>query len=397
MAATLIWARRMSDTLPTIETLREVNRSFPFTEPMRRWKGQGKHIVGWGCSYVPEEIISAADLLPVRITGDAREMPTDEGDAHLYTVVCSYVRTLLQLGLEGQYDFLDGFVTTASCDGMRRLRDMWKYYVTQTPLVHIITLPRQSSPAAEDFFLQEIQAFRRRLEEHFNLTITNDALRQSIRLYNHTRQLLRNLYELRKEPNPRLSGAEIFEVVNAGVRMPRGEFNDLLARLLQEARHSKAKRRQKLRLMISGSCLANPDFVAGIEAEGATVVVEDLCTGVRYWADLVEEDPGLDPMRALAKRYLHNIPCARTVGMADIRHERLLGLAKEYRVHGVVSAAMRSCSPHAMARPALREKFEDAGIPVLELNTEYGSGCAGPVALRARAFLEMLDPDSSLW
>ncbi|TAK33468.1 MAG: 2-hydroxyacyl-CoA dehydratase [Chloroflexota bacterium] len=380
----------MGETLRTMEEVRSINGSFPFTAPMRRWKEKGKHIMGWGCSYVPSEILSAAGLLPIRVTGDAREIPTDEGDAYLYTAMCSYSRTLLQLGIDGQYDFLDGFVTTSSCDGMRRLVDMWRHYVVQTPLLHILTLPRHATAAAEQLFYEELQAFRKKLEEHFGVAIIDEALREAIHVQNQTRQLLKELYELRKEPNPPISGAETFEAVNAGVRMPRDEYNDLLIRLLQEARARTIEGPPKIRLMLSGSNLSNPAFIAGIEDQGAAVVIDDLCTGARYWSDPVDEDPGLDPMRALAHRYLNNLPCARTVGLADIRHARMLGLAREYRVQGLVNAVIRNCAPNGMDRPPLREEFEDAGIPVLELETEYGSGRTGMVATRVQAFLEML-------
>src|SRR3972149_1373061 len=173
----------MSDTLPTMDEVRAINSAFPVPEPMRRWKEQGKTIMGWGCTYVPEEIIRAAGFLPIRVTGDAREMQTDDADAYLYINACSYGRTTLQLGLDGEYDFLDGYVTSASCDGMRRLFDMWRHYLTQTSLLHIMTLPRKATEWAEQLFLEELQVFKQRLEEHFNVSITDDALREAIRLH----------------------------------------------------------------------------------------------------------------------------------------------------------------------------------------------------------------------
>jgi len=386
----------MSDTLPTMDEVRAINSAFPFPEPMRRWKEQGKKIMGWGCTYVPEEIIRAAGLLPIRVTGAAREIQTDDADAYLYINACSYVRTILQLGLDGQYDFLDGYVTTASCDGTRRLMDMWRHYLTQTPFLHIMTLPRKATEWALKLFLEELQVFKGHIEETFDVRVTDDALREAIAVHNRTRQLLRELFELRKEPNPPITGAESFEVVNAGVRMPRDEYNGLLTRLLREARARETDGRAKLRLMVSGSNLANPDFIAGMEAQGAVVVADDLCTGARYWSDLVDEDPNRDPMEALAHRYLNNLPCARTVGLADLRHERVLALAKEYRVQGLVNAVIRNCVPNSLDRPPLREQFEDAGIAVLELDTEYGSGRTGQVATRVQAFLEMLHAQAAV-
>jgi benzoyl-CoA reductase/2-hydroxyglutaryl-CoA dehydratase subunit BcrC/BadD/HgdB len=112
--------------LPTLDRFREVNRTFPRTAEIAELKRQGKKVFGWLCTYVPEEIIHAAGMLPVRITGYSQEMELEDGTAYLYINNCSFSRSCLQMGIRGEYDFLDGVAAGSTCDGARRLFDLWR-------------------------------------------------------------------------------------------------------------------------------------------------------------------------------------------------------------------------------------------------------------------------------
>ena len=90
--------------LQSLESFREVNHTFPKTEDIMELKRQGKKVFGWLCTYVPEEIIHAAGILPIRITGYAQETELDDGNAYLYINNCSFSRSCLQMGLRGEYD-----------------------------------------------------------------------------------------------------------------------------------------------------------------------------------------------------------------------------------------------------------------------------------------------------
>ncbi|MFA5451413.1 MAG: 2-hydroxyacyl-CoA dehydratase family protein, partial [Dehalococcoidales bacterium] len=273
--------------LVTLEALRKINQTFPNTPEIQEWLSQGKKIFGWLCTYVPEEILHAGGILPIRITGYDREAELDDGNAYLYNNNCSFSRSCLQMGLTNDYQFLDGVVGGSTCDGARRLFDLWREYIG-TPFHHVITVPRKYTDSAHRLYLAEIELFKSHLEEYLGLKITDEALKDSIELYNQTRSLLRELYELRKRPNPPISGAQVMQVIDACFRMPKEIFNSHLKKLLQELKSSKVSYQGRARLMLSGSVLANPDFVAAIEQQGGLIVADELCTSTRYWGDMVE-------------------------------------------------------------------------------------------------------------
>ena len=92
---------------------------------VRQWKDDGKQVVGFTCSYVPEEVIYAAGLLPFRMRGIGTTS-TSIADTYFGPVICSYPKCILQLAGEGKYDFLDGVILTPGCDSIRRIDECWR-------------------------------------------------------------------------------------------------------------------------------------------------------------------------------------------------------------------------------------------------------------------------------
>ncbi|MFW6125612.1 MAG: 2-hydroxyacyl-CoA dehydratase subunit D [Chloroflexota bacterium] len=382
-------AARERSSLSSLERFREFNSTFPHAKEILDFKAQGGKVFGWLCTYVPEEILHAAGVLPVRITGHGEEVELDDGSAYLYLNSCSFSRSCLQLGLQGEYDVLDGVVGGSTCDGARRLFDVWREYIG-TPFHHVLTVPRKYTHAAHRLYLDQVAKFKEHVEEYLGLSISDEALRNSVELYNRSRVLLRDLYEFRKSDSPPISGAETLEVLVASFHLPKELFNQWLRSLLDELSQSDRRVDGRARLMVTGSVLENPEFLRTIESEGGLVVADELCTSTRYWSDLVTLDGSTTPLQAIAQRYLDNFPCARMFP-SDERFDRILDLVRQFRVQGVVSEIIRYCVPYAHDLPLLRDRLAAEGIPVLALDVEYGTSGSGQIRTRVQAFLEMLE------
>jgi len=136
--------------------------------------------------------------------------------------------------------------------------------------------------------------------------------------------------------------------------------------------------------------MANPDFMKCIEGQGGIVVTDELCTSTRYWSDPVVIQPGEPLLKSLSRRYLNNFPCARMVP-SDERFNRIIQLAKDFKVNGVISQIIRYCVPYAHDVPLLRDRLSKADIPLLTLDVEYGTPGSGQIQTRVQAFLEMLE------
>ena len=374
---------------PVLERFRDVNRTFPKTREIMEYKASGKKVFGWLCTYVPEEVIMAAGALPVRITGYNQEMELEDGNAYLYINNCSFSRSCLQLGIRKEYDFLDGVVGGSTCDGARRLFDLWRYYL-KPPFFHIMTVPRKSHERAHQLYYSQVEDFKNHLEEFMGVKITDEALLESIKIMNDSRSLLKELYELRKLDKPLITGQETMEVLNGSFRMPKEQFNAWLRELIDDLKKTGTGHPAKARLMLIGSVMTNPEFIKSIEELGVIVVTDELCTSTRYWSDPVVLEGAKNPLEAISRRYLSNFPCARMYPSTD-RFDRVVKLAREARVDGIISETIRYCVPYAHDIPLISDRLKAENIPLLTLDVEYGTSGSGQIRTRVQAFLEMVE------
>jgi len=363
----------------------------------RTLHAEGKGIIGYLCTLTPVEIIAAAGLTPFRLIGGAGET-LSAADTHLETIACPYTRSILDLTLEGKYDFLDGFVMPHSCDNVMNLYNIFAQSVPHS-YAHFVNLPHTLSAPSMRFCAAEFETFRRSLERYVGREITTDDLRRAIELYNEQRALVRRLYGFRKQPQPPISGAQMTRVIVAITSLPVGEANDLLRGLisdLEESPGAQAGRQGAPRLMIHGTGNDETTFLDIVERAGANVVVDDLCFGTRaYWFEVPLTD---DPIVGLAESYLEQIRCPRTYrrspGTQEQDLENRFGhihrLASEFDVRGVIIYVLRYCDTHAFDAPVLKKYLEAKGLAVLHLDEDYPTSSVGRLSTRVQAFLETL-------
>lgn len=348
-----------------------------------------KPVVGWICTQVPEEIIYAANALPFRVLGTMEFGP--EVDPYLEICVCPFVRSYISLAVRKEYDFLDGLVVGHTCDITRRSYDLWGY-VTKTPFTYFINTPHTyGSEEANKFYLKEIKLFKEGLESFFGRHISDKSLRQAIEVYNKNRDLLKKTYELRREHPPLISGIEALEIVISSMSIPKDEHNKLLCQLLKEVPDREVPKGP--RIFVSGSIVDHTNLIELIEECGGNVVCDDLCTGARYFWNLVE--PNADPLSAIAKRYMNKIPCGFMIPpdgqyVLEDKHDFVMGMVKKYDVNGVIINTHKYCDPYMFEAPILTEKLQERDIPSLSLEHDHTRGGIEHLRTRVEAFIEML-------
>ena len=370
----------------TLAELKRISESPLFNADVSSWISEGKKVIGWLCTYIPEEIIYAAGILPLRVMG-SDEAKLGESEAYLYSNTCSYARCCFELGLNGNYSFLSGLVAGTTCDHIRRLYEVWQEYL-DIPFTCLLSIPHKITDKSCRFFKLEVCKFKEKLENFIGSEITEQSLNQAVITYNKTRILLKRLYDLRKSESPMISGAEIQDVLTAGPRIPRDKYNTLLNMLLEEINNRDECYKGKVRLMLSGAVLDTSNFIMEIENQGGLVVVDELCTGSSYFWDLV--DTRQKPLDALAKRYLQRAPCAR-MRPSSARYEHITKLAEDYHVDGVISLKIKFCDLYGYDSLLFKKRLERNGIPVLELEREYKDCGSGQMRTRVQAFIEMLE------
>jgi bcr-type benzoyl-CoA reductase subunit C len=359
-----------------------------FNNPwITQWKSEGKKVLGYFCSYIPEEIIYSADILPIRMR--ARTCTdTPMGDAYMTPTTCSFTRCCLELANRKQYNFLDGIVSCNCCDQVRRLYDNIRYK-TPFPYHYIMGIPGYVSDVTIEWFKHELLKFKKNLESNFMVNISDEKMSNTIKIYNKSRSLLKELYMLRKRENPPITGTEMLNIISAGVSIPKEQFNNLLTQQLKDANEKEGNSNYKFRIMIVGSMLDEPEYIKIIEDLGGLIVTDSLCLGSRYFWDLVDETK--NPLDSLAERYLSKISCPRMTNGEPKRAEFMMDLIKSYNIDGVIFQRMKFCALWWAEIFMLRNNLKDAGIPFLDLEREYVLSGAGAMKTRIQTFMEILE------
>lgn len=356
---------------------------------LRKWKDQGGKVIGCYCSYVPEEIITAAGFLPFRMRGTG-STGTDLADTRVSSINCSFTRHSLDMGLRGDYAFLDGVVWTSSCDHIRRIYDHWKRKIN-TPYVTLLSLPKKTGDPQIEWYAEEIRMMRDSMEKHFGVKITDEKLKDAIKLHNETRRLQRKLYDFRRAKNPPINGTETLAVMVAGTAMPREHYNQVLRGLIEELSSSRdAYNDYRARIILTGGILDDPAYTGVIEEQGALIVADVLCFGTRLmWAD-VEENTA-DPVTALSRFYIHDRPqCSRMFGDQPVRAAFIRKLIEDFKADAVISERLVMCDNWTGEQFMTGEDLKEAGIPYMRLDREYTMAGVGQLRTRVQAFLETL-------
>ena len=366
----------------------------------KQLKLEGKKVIGYLCIYPPMEMMTALDILPYRIFGDTRE-PITQADSCLPNIVCPFLRSTLDLGLKGNYDFLDGVVMAHACEVGEKLIHIWRTYSPLPYSFYIDTPHKKQGMAALEYHERLLGDFMKSLESFTGKELSTEKLNQAIIAHNQQRALVRELYEMRKLDPPLISGVEILQVMKALMSIPIEEGNELLQEIISEVKGRKDRPTRGTRLLIWGSLIDDIALIEVIEGAGAKVVMDDNCVGSRFYFPDVEIST--EPVNALARRYLVDLKCPRTfVGavigetrkdyMADLetRFGYLRRYAEEWNAKGVILYALRYCDIHAYEVPLIRDYLNSVGLPSIYLEHDYSELALAPLRTRVQAFLEVL-------
>ncbi|MHA1489744.1 MAG: 2-hydroxyacyl-CoA dehydratase subunit D [Promethearchaeota archaeon] len=361
---------------------------------IKEWQDNNKKVVGYYCTYIPEELLHAAKLLPFRIRATGNES-TELGDIYMVRFTCSFVRASLDLALKGGFDFFDGYLICNSCDHSRRMYELFQRKVfnregfeKKVPRFYI-SVPHVITKAGFLWFKQEIEELAERIEKNFNIKkITNEDLKESIKIHNENRKLLRDIHELRIQTVPKITGGEALQISMANSSIPKNIANQELKRILKVLNDSEGNKTNQKRIMLVGSIMDNTSFTELIENAGALIVSDFLCFGTRNFLDDIHVNG--DPLESISKRLYYRMSCPR---MMDDHEKRLNFLKSEIekaKVDGVILQRINNCDLHGCDNMLFEHELKDLGMPVFNIDRESFQADTNRLQTRIEAFLEMV-------
>lgn len=359
-------------------------------ETARAWKERtGGRVIGTFPMHFPSEVIHAAGALPVVVQASDEQITVGHGS--FYPFFCGYTRSVVDQATKGQFDFLDAIMFGDHCVQLLSAADVVR---VKNPDLHVGF--HQLIPALRDnwSFPNAERTLRRCIEDiesQLGVSVQEDAIAESVSLFNTNRRLIRELYDLRRAGTP-LTGADMQAVVKSSLVMDKGEHTELLLDVVAQA-HELGDADARIPVYVSGHmCHApKPEILDLIEECGATIVDDDLYTGFRVVSLDVAETG--DPVKALTRWYIERndaVPCPTRLDPEIDWDGWLLQKSGEAGAKGLIVLLVKFCEPHYFYYPRIKKTFEDAGVPHLLLETEHDLGSLGAMRTRVEAFVELL-------
>ena len=357
-------------------------------------KESGNRVVGTYCMFTPWEVISAAGAIPVTLCSTSDETILD-AEKHLPRNLCPLIKSSYGFAITDKcpyFSFSDLIVAETTCDGKKKMYEL----LERIKPMHVMQLPQTSHRDEDlDMWKKEVVYLKERLEKEFDLEITEDMMREQIKLRNEERKALKAFYGLGKLTPPPIFGEEIqlvLEHVKTSFNKPDAieKLNNITTEI-KEFYENGGRRVEKHRprILITGCPIggAVEKVIKIIEENGGVVVCFENCSGVKEKEEFVDENK--KPIDAIAEKYL-NIPCS-CMSPNDNRLQLLSKLVDEYKADGVIDVILQACHTYNVETYVVKEFIkEQKNIPYMNIETDYSQNDIGQLTTRISAFLEMI-------
>lgn len=361
-------------------------------EELNNHRQKGGKVVGTFCVYVPDEILNALGVIGVGLCGGS-QFWIEDGEKVLPRNLCPLIKAFVGAKISATCPYFqscDLLVGETTCDGKKKAYEILSEY---TP-TYVMELPQMKREKDIKDWEEEIKRFIKEIENLTGNKLTYENLKNSIKLVNRKRRALKRLYELRKNNPSPISGLDALLVSQIAFYDDIERFTENVENLCDELEKKldNLKQNNKKRLLVTGTPMAIPNWKLHhiVENLDAQIVVEETCTGTRYFENEVSEDGQTldDLIRNIAERYM-KINCA-CFTPNEGRIEDIIRLAKEYKVDGVIYYNLSFCQPYSVEYKKVEKALNDENIPVILIETDYSTEDVGQIKTRIEAFLEMI-------
>ena len=355
----------------------------------------GGKILGTFCVYVPDEVVFAAGAIATGLCGGS-QFWVPGGEKVLPANTCPLIKASVGARLDKTCPFFmiaDMFVGETTCDGKKKA---WEILAQDVP-IHVIDIPQMKREKDIAAYQQEILDFIQVVEEFTGNKITPEALGESIKLINNKRKALQRIYNTRKVSPVPISGKDALLVTQIAFYDDPARCAEMGNKLAEEL-EERINRQEGVfpadapRILITGTPMAIPNWKLHhiIESAGAAVVVEELCTGTRYFENLVDESATTieGQVKALAERYMKTNCACFTPNPGRV--DDIIRLAREYKVDGIIDTNLQFCNLYSTESYLIKQALDEIGLPIMHIETDYSENDYEQLRTRVEAFLEIL-------
>ena len=371
-------------------------------ELVQQAKAEGEHALGYTCYFVPETLLNLPGCFSSRLRAP-NTGSIDVGTYYMSSKICSYTRSILERGIEGGYDYLDALLSSETCQMMHRGHEHFEILglvKEKNPqfFMSMMDVPFSDEDFAVDHYEEQLRVHvLEPLHETYGIDISDKAIRAAIRDHNEISRVMTEIGDLRKAANPVITGYEFHVLQLVSQVCPHKRILPYLKQTLTELKRRKPDAQPwfRVRLVVTGSEIDDPEFTKMLEMAGGMVVADRYCFGSLPGRMEIELNDEEDALTQVCRHYVYNGHCPRMFNMEKVygRKAYVNDIAREYNAEGIIYQQIKFCDPWAYERllgsTMLREEYN---YPVLSVDRPYNiSSSVGQMRTRVQAFVESIE------
>ena len=214
----------------------------------------------------------------------------------------------------------------------------------------------------------------------------DEDLRESIRIHNENKELLKEIYEIKRKNPGTLSNKELFALIKLSMQVDKAEFNKSLKKIKGSLKIKKVDGYTDVILV--GITCDPPEVYELFDEIKLNIVGDTLVTGTRYLQGAVPDNGNL--IDALTERHFKRGFFSPIHDNVYKNFEEVKALYKQTSAKAIIYVHIEFCESQEYDLPDLKRMIKKEGMPIHELDTEYQTISLAHVRTRLQAFFESL-------
>ena len=355
------------------------------------YKNEGKKVIGILPYFAPVELVVAAGMVPMGIWGSNKKT-ISQAKEYCATFYCTIAQLDLEMLLDGTMDQLDGIITPTICDTLRPMSQNFRVAMEGKLPCIFLAHPQYRRPSfGLQFTVDQYMHVKKELEKISGAAITDDALRQAIKVMNRSRAARREFVKLASEHCDVITAVKRSAVLRAAWFMEPAVFAEKLEALNAELAQLPAANWKGRKIVTSGIICDNPKLLQIFDDNKIAIAADDVAQESRsFRVDASEEG---DPMMALAQQFAdqdYDDLLYDEESNQNRRGEFVAKLVKDSGAQGLVLFMQQFCHPEEMEYPYLKKALDAADIPHIKLGVDQQMRDFGQASTAIQAFADVL-------
>ena len=365
---------------------------------LKEKKSEGFKIVAYlAHDNIPEELLDAAGFFPLRLIFGGNDDLMDASHDFLPPSTCAFAQSCIGLFSTKPNTFrflelVDYFIVSNHCVSDICVSEIISKYFNISRLNFYV--PYTKNESSLKYFKLELLDFKKKLENIIGNEITDERLLESIKKYNQFKKALLKVNELE------VLGSEKLKILHRAM-LYGPEFQPDLENFNHYVRDNPFPILETTKdvLLTGCSIFINDNMIELIEDGGGNIVFFDTWIGSHYYSQIIDDSrikTEKDPLDLLVLKFKNNIYGDHSV--PNFLEHKLSQIEKYYQNHlkqkgrklGIINHIIKFCDHISLMSSFLKDKLQEKGIQVLNLERDYSRANRGQLSTRIEAYLEMM-------